>query len=137
MAFRHLQTTLHRLQQSYVLRLPKNMSSKSIQQKNFDLSDVQFAFFVAPNTENEFAWSFDTLKHHFFYFTNVVFSDVQMPDYEFVGQIATINHHLSNVIHVDLFDEQDAENEFAWSFDTLNHRFIDFNKVVFLRCPGG
>jgi hypothetical protein len=41
------------------------MSYKSIQQKNFFLSDVQVAFFVAQNTENEFAWSFDSLKHNF------------------------------------------------------------------------
>jgi hypothetical protein len=76
MAFRHLETLLHRLHQSRFLRRPEGRLSvlRAIRYLKHHLSGfVQIACYESQDTENEFALHFDTLKHRFIVFTEVVF----------------------------------------------------------------
>jgi hypothetical protein len=76
-AFRHLQTSLHRHYQSRILRHPEIILRvlRAIQLLKLDLSDfVQIAFVDAQNAENDLAWPFEKLKHRFVDFSKVVFS---------------------------------------------------------------
>jgi hypothetical protein len=76
MAFRHLQTSYHRLQQSCLLSLPEGTLwvLRAIRLLKLHFSNVVLvAFFDAKDAENEFAFALDTLKHRFIDFTKVGF----------------------------------------------------------------
>jgi hypothetical protein len=86
-------------------------------------------FFNTHDSENEFAWPFDTLKP--LHRLNQSRSIRRPEDKEYSGSSAYTKQHLSNFVQVAFFDYQDAEKGFPWSFDILKHRIIDFTKVDF------
>jgi hypothetical protein len=75
LAIRHLQTSLHRIPQSRILRRPEsrlNFFKVISLLKNHYRKFVQVAFLDAEDAENDFAWFFDTFKYRFIDFTKVV-----------------------------------------------------------------
>jgi hypothetical protein len=90
MAFRHRETSLHRLHHSFFKTSRRHYDFLGpFAYLKHHLSDfVKIAFFDARDAENDFEWHFDTLKHRFIDFTKVVFYDVQKADYEFSGPFA-------------------------------------------------
>jgi hypothetical protein len=67
-AFRHLDTSLYRLQQSRLLR---HREGRLRDLHKTLLKQLRVVFFDAQYAENEFAWPFDTLKHQFIDFSKV------------------------------------------------------------------
>jgi hypothetical protein len=128
MAFRHLEISLYRLQQSRFLRRPEGrlLFPRPIRLLKTSLKRLHQSFFCAQHAESVFACPFVTLKHRIIEFTNVL-----KADYVFSGPFAYLKHHLSDFISFACLEAQKAEHVVVWPFDTLKHRFIDFTKVVF------
>jgi hypothetical protein len=99
MADRHLETSLHRLHQSRFLRRPEGTLwvLKAIPQLQISLKQLRPCFFYDQNAENVFAWTFDTLKHHFIDFNKVVFKTSRRK-IEFSKSFVYFEHHLSNFV---------------------------------------
>jgi hypothetical protein len=72
---RPFETSLHRLRQSPEESFWFFGAIRLFKEHLIDL--IQVALFDSHDTENEFAWHFDTLKHRFIDFTKVVYKDVQ------------------------------------------------------------
>jgi hypothetical protein len=139
MAFRQLETKLHRLQQSRFLRRPEGWLwvFRGFAYFKHHLSEfLQIAFLDVQHRENKFAWHLDTLKHRLIDFIKYDFKDVQEADYEFTSPFAYLKHHLSVRQNI-LFRYPGCRKLFCLAFRHLETTLHRNRLCRLLRCAEG